>query len=293
MPSQPVLPTTMLARQDIQQAIRWACRQEVNSPKPGNVNCFSGGHNMQIADFLASADAIAEPLSNPALTVGQKILASVSATRQVVDCNTNLGIILLFAPLCKAIEQSHCFQDIQQQLTTVLNELTVADAVDCYQAIALAEAGGLGKVEQQDIYSKPTVTLRQAMALAESKDSIAKQYLNNYHEIYRYGLNSLTLAINYGETIEWAAAFAYLTILVNIPDSLIVRKQGLEQAVQVSKKAQTLMEKVSNINMLSGFESELMAWDKQLKQQAVNPGTSADITAATLLLYRFQQLLDC
>jgi triphosphoribosyl-dephospho-CoA synthase len=131
------------------------------------------------------------------------------------------------------------------------------------------------------------------MALAESKDSIAKQYLNNYHEIYRYGLNSLTLAINYGETIEWAAAFAYLTILVNIPDSLIVRKQGLEQAVQVSKKAQTLMEKVSNINMLSGFESELMAWDKQLKQQAVNPGTSADITAATLLLYRFQQLLDC
>jgi triphosphoribosyl-dephospho-CoA synthase len=74
---------------------------------------------------------------------------------------------------------------------------------------------------------------------------------------------------------------------------LIVRKQGLEQAVQVSKKAQTLMEKVSNINMLSGFESELMAWDKQLKQQAVNPGTSADITAATLLLYRFQQLLDC
>lgn len=281
----------MLNRNQAQQAIIWACEQEVNAPKPGNVNCFSDGHNMEIADFLKSAHAIAAPLTDPTLSVGERIHKAIQATREVVDCNTNLGIVLLFAPICKAIEQCNDAEELFTQLNKVLNELTVNDAIECYKAIQLAEAGGIGKTDEQDINSEPTVTLKQAMEIAQKWDTIALQYCNNFHEICEFGLKNLTTEINSGKTVEWAIALAYLTILSDVPDTLIARKQGLEQAQAVSTKAKTLLTKMKKLNSLDSFKVDAIAWDKELKSQAINPGTSADMIAATLLLHRFQNLL--
>jgi len=279
-----------LNRNQIQQAIIWACEQEVNAPKPGNVNCFSDGHNMEINDFLKSAHAIAEPLTDPSLNVGEKIHQAVQATRKVVDCNTNLGIVLLFAPLCKAMEICDA-EDFSIALKKVLADLTVEDAIECYKGIQLAEAGGMGKSEQEDISSTPTVTLKQAMKIAQNRDSIALQYCNNYQQIFELGLKNLTSEINSGKTVEWAIALAYLTILTNLPDTLIIRKNGLGQAQAVSKKAGSLLNKMKKLNTLDSFIEDAIAWDRELKSQAINPGTSADMIAATLLLFRFQNLL--
>lgn len=281
----------MLSRQEIQHAIIWACEQEVKSPKPGNVNCFSAGHNMEIEDFIKSAHAIAIPLSDPTLSVGERIHAAIKATREVVSCNTNLGIVLLFAPLCKAIESSHDVASLLKSLELVLADLSVDDAIECYRAIQMAEAGGIGTSDQQDINSRPTVTLKNAMEIAQKRDTIALQYCNNFHEIYALGLENLTSEINSGKTVEWAIALAYLTILTNLPDTLIIRKNGLGQAQAVSKKAGLLLNKMKKLNRLESFIEDAIAWDRELKSQAINPGTSADMIAATLLLHRFQNLL--
>jgi len=281
----------MLSRQEIQHAIIWACEQEVNSPKPGNVNCYSAGHDMEIEDFLKSAQAIAIPLSDPTLSVGERIHAAIKATREVVSCNTNLGIVLLFAPLCKAVETSNDLSSLLESLKRVLTDLSVGDAIECYQAIQMAEAGGIGTSEQQDINSKPTVTLKKAMEIAQKRDTIALQYCNNFREICELGLENLTSEINSGKTVEWAIALAYLTIITNVPDTLIIRKKGLEQAQAVSKRAETLLIKMKKLNDLKSFEPHAIAWDNELKSQAINPGTSADMIAASLLLYRFQNLL--
>jgi triphosphoribosyl-dephospho-CoA synthase len=279
-----------LNRNQIKQAIIWACEQEVKAPKPGNVNCFSDGHNMEINDFLKSAHAIAEPLTDPTLNVGEKIHQAVKATRKVVDCNTNLGIVLLFSPICKAMEICNA-EDLSIALKKVLADLTVDDAIECYKGIQLAEAGGMGKSEQEDINSTPTVTLKQAMKIAQNRDSIALQYCNNYQQIFELGLKNLTSEINSGKTVEWAIALAYLTILTNLPDTLIIRKNGLGQAQAVSKKAGLLLNKMKKLNRLESFIEDAIAWDRELKSQAINPGTSADMIAATLLLHRFQNLL--
>jgi triphosphoribosyl-dephospho-CoA synthase len=279
-----------LNRNQIKQAIIWACEQEVKAPKPGNVNCFSDGHNMEIDDFLKSAHAIAEPLTDPTLNVGEKIHQAVKATRKVVDCNTNLGIVLLFSPICKAMEICNA-EDLSIALKKVLADLTIEDAIECYKGIQLAEAGGMGKSEQEDIYSTPTVTLKQAMKIAQNRDNIALQYCNNYQQIYELGLKNLTSEINSGKTVEWAIALAYLTILTNLPDTLIIRKNGLGQAQAVSKKAGLLLNKMKKLNRLESFIEDAIAWDRELKSQAINPGTSADMIAATLLLHRFQNLL--
>jgi triphosphoribosyl-dephospho-CoA synthase len=279
----------MLSTKLIQDCIIWACEQEVSAPKPGNVNRIRGGHNMQVNDFIKSAHSIAPALTVAYSSVGLRILNAIQATQAVVDCNTNLGIVLLFAPVCLAIERCSHFDELQNELGLVLKELSIQDAEDCYQAIRLAHAGGLGKVDNQDINDTPTITLLQAMSDAKNRDSIAAQYLNNYCDIFQLGLPKLTDAIICGETVEWATTFAYLCLLSNIPDTLIGRKQGKVTAKIVSNKARSFINKTNKSNELKYYSAELDLWDKELKRDAINPGTTADLTATTLLLRAFQQ----
>jgi triphosphoribosyl-dephospho-CoA synthase len=246
---------------------------------------------MQVQDFISSAHAIAPVLAQKSLSVGELILQAIQATRTVVDCNTNLGIVLLFAPLCLAIQQCSDINQLSNKLASVLSNLTVNDADACFQAIRLAEAGGLGTSIQQDINSTPNVTLLQAMKLAEEYDSIAKQYTNNYKEILNIGLPILTSSIKSGESVEWATAFAYLKFLESVPDTLISRKKSWKHALEITKEATSILTKINKNNMLRDFEAEIITWDKQLKKKAINPGTTADLTAATLLIYAFQQAL--
>ncbi len=282
----------MLSESEIADSVFWACEKEVRAPKPGNVNCFSDGHNMAVDDFIRSARAIAPVMAQPGLTVGARILAAITATRQVVDCNTNLGIVLLFAPLCCAVEQSETFDDLTDKLRTTLQNLTVEDARLTYQAIRVAEAGGLGRHQEQDISGDPSVTLLQAMKMAAERDQIALQYVSNFSTLCEIGLPGLTSALNSGESVEWAAAFAYLKLLSELPDSLICRKQSREQAIAVTKKAKQLVFEMNKNSTLNAYSNQLTAWDKELKQNAINPGTTADLVAATLLLHAFQRRLS-
>lgn len=282
----------MLSNKTIEACIIWACENEVAAPKPGNVNCYSDGHNMQVQDFIKSAHVIAPILAQKSLSVGELILQSIQATRTVVDCNTNLGIVLLFAPLCRAIHQCSDFEQLPNQLEKVLLNLTVNDAKACYEAILLADAGGLGSSDQQDINAIPSVTLLQAMKIAEERDAIAKQYVNNYSEILNIGLPILTSSIKCGESVEWATAFAYLKLLASVPDTLIRRKQSLEHALEISEAATKILTKVNKNMTLSSLEAEIITWDNNLKKKAINPGTTADLIAATLLIYAFQHALS-
>ena len=282
----------MLSESDLKDAVFWACEQEVSAPKPGNVNVISDGHNMVVEDFIKSAHAIAPVMAKPDLTVGERILQSIQATRRVVNCNTNLGIVLLFAPLCQAVQSCETFDELPERLQVVLNNLTVDDAIDCYQAIRLAEAGGLGKQDQQDISAVPTITLLEAMDLAKNRDQIAQQYVNNFKTLWDLSLPALTKAINSGESVEWATAFAYLKLLSKALDSLISRKQSTALATKVSERAKQFVIQIEETGTVETHFDALTHWDKELKEKAINPGTSADLIAATLLLYKFKQLLS-
>lgn len=282
----------MLSNHDIEKCVIWACEQEVSAPKPGNVNCFSDGHNMAVQDFMASAKAIAPIMSQTNVPVGTLILQAIQATRAVVDCNTNLGIVLLFAPLCFAIHRCQSFEQLEFKLADTLLNLTLEDAKACYEAIRLADAGGMGNSDEQDIYSEPSVTLWQAMKIAEPCDSIAKQYVNNYIDVFNIGLPNLTSAIKSGESVEWSIAFAYLKLLSSIPDTLICRKQSLELAQYVTREAGNIVSKVTENKRLEDLKADLLTWDKELKKEAINPGTTADLIAATLLVYAFRQKLS-
>jgi len=110
--------------QRIAQAFAQACREELDAPKPGNVHVFADGHRMTAADFERSAEAAAGPLAAAGARVGKRILGAVEATDAAVGANTNLGIVLLCAPLAAAAEtqrQASGRQRHSQKITVYLS----------------------------------------------------------------------------------------------------------------------------------------------------------------------------
>ena len=156
-----------------------ACELDVAVRKPGNVSRASPGHGMRAEMFIASARAAAAALFEPGARVGERVEAAVEASWAAAGCNTNLGILLLCAPIALAVERhpdAQTPQALRAAIEGVLADLDLADAEAAYRAIARAQPGGLGAAPSQDVREPPSVDLRAAMALAAPRDSIARQY---------------------------------------------------------------------------------------------------------------------
>lgn len=278
-----------LSEAEVAAAFRDACHAELRALKPGNIFADAESRGMTVADFLASADAAAPPIGRRDLTVGQKILAAVHATRTVASHNTNLGIILLAAPLATAALAGGD-RSLRDRLRDVIRGLTVDDARAAYQAIRLAEPGGMGETASEDIRQEPTVTLLEAMRLAEERDRIAWQYTHDFADVFERGLTALAEAEARRREPSWAITALYLNFLAAIPDSLVVRKHGMRTAERVQREASRWGNVLVGSLDPEPFRGDLLAFDRLLKQRGFNPGTTADLTVATLFARRLRAL---
>ena len=274
----------------LQAALYHACALDVKAIKPGNVSVEAPGHGMNAVDFLASAEAIAVPITAPGLAVGERIYRAIEATRQTVNCNTNLGIVLLLAPLIQAAESMADGASLERELDALLSGLTVTDADWAYRAIRLAKPGGMGAAAAHDIANAPAVTLYQAMQDAAHRDQIARLYSTGYSALFQRCLPVWRRAMERWRSEEWAATAVFLKILSNEPDSLIARKFGNVASEQVSAAARPLWQRLEAQHDPSALRTQLMTWDAALKAQGLNPGTTADITVATIFLAHLQDL---
>lgn len=280
----------MITSEQLSKVYIQACELELQAFKPGNVSVYSDGHDMTVEDFRISAKVSADPIANPDYCLGEKIFYAVKATRQAVNCNTNLGIILLCAPLLTAVYQVTENKSLRQALTEVLENTTLADADWVFQAISLASPGGLGESEQQDVKEKATVTLQKAMELASERDRIALQYITSYKDIFDFAVLRYNEAFNCFFDKCWAAVSVYAGLLSRYADSHIERKYGnhhnnwvCEQMLLVDY-ALTNYAKPDLIHLLYKV-------DQDFKVKRINPGTTADITVATILVIFLDELL--
>lgn len=256
-----------------------ACLLEVTARKPGNVHRYADLPGLSFTDFLLSATAIAEPLDRAATVgMGRAIYEAIAATRQVVSTNTNLGMVLLLAPLA-AVPMN---VDLRAGIEAVLAATTIEDANWVYRAIRMAEPGGLGDVPQQDIKNEPTVTLRRAMALAAGRDMIARQYVDGFRAVFDDALPPMQNGLAAGWPLETAIISGYLHVLARHPDSLIVRKHGVAAAMTISQHAADLLD--AGWPDCSGAIARSYEFDTWLRQadRRFNPGTSADLITAAL-----------
>jgi triphosphoribosyl-dephospho-CoA synthase len=280
-----------------------ACVLEATARKPGNVTRFADFDDLTYLDFVLSAAAIAGVMDRAAeLGVGRTVLEALTATRRLVGTNSNLGMLLLLAPLAAADDAS------EASLERALAKLTVDDSRHVFAAIRLANPGGLGDAPEQDVRGEPTLPLREVMALAADRDSVARQFANGFRDVFEIGvralvagergcvsaprtcqasesesaslarqvLGALTQPRSPANGLEATIIHCHLRFMAALPDSHIVRRCGL----QVGEEAQTRAARV-----LQGLDSfhELDDWLRADGHRR-NPGTSADLVAASLFV---------
>ncbi len=275
---------------DLAQAYLEACRLDVEAFKPGNVSIYSQGHGMTVEDFLVSAQASVEPLTDPSLSLGERIYYAVEATKDRVGCNTNLGIVLLTAPLMAAVQ---CLGEgeVRTRLHRILQTTTVQDAEWVYRAIRLANPGGLGHAEAEDVNKKPTVTLLKAMELAKQWDRIAYNYTSDYKDVFQLAIPGYHIGVYQWADERWAAVYVFVRLLREIPDSHVERKFGKRYASMISAKCAHLEDLLQRAVNPERVLPQLKEADAAFKAAGINPGTTADLTVATVLAVRLEQLL--
>jgi len=296
-----------------------ACLLEVSAtPKPGNVHRFRDFEDTKYEDFLAASVTLGKHLEDLAMkgvqlkegkiswnqiNLGKEIFEAIKESDFFhLGGNTNLGIILLLAPISIAAgmsikeENDNVFCDImalQNNVIEVMINSTVEDAVQVSHGISYVSPGGLGNTEKFDV-TNPNIrdelessntTLVKLMTECKDKDNICFELALGFPITFGKGIKTLEEAMKRSDDINLAIIDTYLEILASYPDTLIKRKYGEEKAMEIATRA-------SAIIMLGGAETiegrrELEEFDIELREEEekINPGTTADLIAATIFVY--------
>lgn len=258
-----------------------ACVWEAVARKVGNVHRGADFANTGLTDFLLSGAAIARPFDAAGRhTVGTTIVSAVRRTREAVGQNTNLGIVLLLAPL--ATEWGAPAP--RAAVTAALEGLTVEDTKLVYEAIRTASPGGLGDAPEQDVRDEPTVTLLEAMRLAAERDMVARQYANGFADVFDFGVPALAAAFAKFGCVEAAIIDSQLRWLATYPDSLVARKNAAPVAEDVQRRAAEVLRR-GGLETSEGRAAGV-ALDAHLRSAGnkLNPGTTADLITACLFV---------
>ena len=263
-------------------------------PKPGNVHRTRDFSDMEFEDFIISGivigDAIRQACSdvdveNPRL--GKYILQAVDETDRWIKNNTNLGIVMMTIPIAVAASISDSFDDIRENIKLLMNNTSVDDACDLYDAINIADAGGMGNQDEYDVSSKNAKdelrknnqTMYDVLKISAPWDMLAREMTGDMSAVFEIGYPTYhDLSKVYSK--NKACVLTFLTILSQVPDTLISRKYGLDEALKISMMTRDLL----NLKDEDDFEEKLNQFDDFLFKNKYNPGTTADLTAASIFV---------
>lgn len=269
------------------QCATLACLLEATIPKPGNVHRGADFEDLTFTDFVAAGVAIGPAMqrASEGAPVGETVLAAIRATRVVSGTNVNLGIVLLCAPLACAVKgRVESSQGLRDGVRDVLANLSPADCANVYEAIALAMPGGMGKVEEGDVAGPPPSDLLHAMGLAAERDTIARQYVTGFAELFDFVAAELRVGIERGWSLHDAVIRTHLRTMQAIPDTLIARKCGAAMAGEVAVNAGAVLNAGEPGD--DNYNEALADLDFYLRSDGHrrNPGTTADLIAAALFV---------
>ncbi len=273
----------------LEQCATLACMLEVTTPKPGNVHRGADFEDVTLNDFMASAVAAGPVLAGAARRgVGATVLEAIRATQTVTRSNTNLGTVLLLAPLA-AVPRS---RPLREGIGEVLGGLGAADARHVYEAIRLAEPGGLGDVAEMDVKDDPPDNLLNAMRAAAHRDLVAAQYTNGFAQVLDEIAPALVAWRNAARSLAQAIIRVHVETMARHPDSLIARKCSPELAEKSARLAAAAVAagRPGEEDYYRAVE-DLDFWLRSDGHRR-NPGTTADLIAAGLFAALREGLLE-
>ena len=258
-----------------------ACSLEASAAKPGNVFPGADFDDLSYNELIAAGAAIAPVMQRAAgQPLGRTIRDAVTASRRVTRSNANLGIVLAIAPIAAVPADIITTTPFRPEIiAAVLATLGPADATAVWEAISIAQPGGMGDRDTWDVAGSAPNDLLAAMHAAAAYDQIAHLWAHGYQTLCNGLVRDLLGELHAGHTLGDAIVRSYLRQLSREPDSLIARKHGLERAADVSARAACVLAQADNWrNATAEFDHQLR-WPVRL-----NPGTTADLVAAGLYI---------
>lgn len=273
-------------------------------PKPGNVHRTQDFHDMVFEDFLLSGIVIGDTMRKAAekgfkyrnqpelwgeIGLGQLILDAVIETDHWVANNTNLGIIMLLTPICIAAGVTRNFNALKDTIHQIMMSTTPQDAVNLYHAINIADAGGMGEQDELDVGSDSStqklldedINMFSVLEMSSEWDCLSYELTHQMPVTFKKGFPLFkSIKSQYGT--NQATVQTFLTILSEVPDTLINRKYGEEKAREVSFQAKSILEE-GGILTANG-QKLLESFDEELMDNGLNPGTTADFTASSIMI---------
>jgi triphosphoribosyl-dephospho-CoA synthase len=269
----------------LRNAYLYACHKDIEVIKPGNVNINSPHHDTTASDYLISSINSGSELFHEEYSLGDRILKAVIATRDETLTNTNLGIIMLCAPIIHALVK-YKGSDLREAIIKTIDDATPDDTVKICKAINISSPGGLGDASEYDTKSLPNVKLREIMSYSAGYDRISYQYHNNFKDILDFILPNLDKNMDKYESTDISISITFLEILSKIPDSHISRKLGEEIAKKTSNHVNDLL-KIQDKDCSEDYlVKQLSDLDYEYKKKGINPGTTADLLVASLMIHR-------
>ena len=249
---------------------------------------------MEFEDFIISGvvigDTICEACSdvdveNPKL--GKYILQAVGETDRWIKNNTNLGIVMMTTPIAVAAAISSDFNQIRENIKLLMSNTSVDDACDLYDAINIADAGGMGDQDEYDVASdnaknelrKNNQTMFDVLKISAPWDMLAREMTSDMPAVFEIGYPTYH-KFRSEKSKNQACVLTFLTILSQVPDTLISRKYGSDEALKISMMTRDLLK----LKDSDDFEDRLKEFDDYLFKNKYNPGTTADLTAASIFV---------
>lgn len=274
----------------VANAAQLAAVLEVSTEKPGNVTPTHDFSDTMYEDFLAGSIAIAHTIEQATLNgykagkgeisvskigIGRLILKGVSDVKKSHSGgNTHLGTLMLMIPIASAagmcIPQLG-FGELRKNIREIVKESTVDDSRNFYKAIKIARVGGIRKLMEKEI------PFHELMKISAKRDRIAEELTNGMKIVFEVGIPNLEKFYSETKNIRTTILQIYLILLSRFPDTFIMKKVGIENARDISNKAKEVLEGKLSIEK---FDKEL-----RIGGNSLNPGTTADLIAAILMLW--------
>jgi triphosphoribosyl-dephospho-CoA synthase len=190
----------------------------------------------------------------------------------------------------------------------VMKNTSTEDAINTYNAIMNSQVNGLGKLKESkypdltsqdstDTLATNRLTLYDVMEASANRDNISREWITSMEITFQTGYTTFQSTYEEFKNVNLSTVHTFLTILSQFPDTFIARRVGLkkskfvEDAVHIGMNtAREVSERATQVLNLGGLstvegKNAVIKFDEELKQTGtdMNPGTTADLTASSLL----------
>ncbi|OIB58900.1 triphosphoribosyl-dephospho-CoA synthase [Natrialba sp. SSL1] len=265
-----------------------------STPKPGNVDRHRDLEDLRFEHFLAGAVGSQRGLRMAAdgAAIGPAFERAVAGMADQDGDNTQFGALLLLTPLVRAAA-TELSQPVAE---SIVEETTVADAAAFYRAFEHVDvhvADPPADMAPLDVrrggdaipaLEKRGLTLLEVMEQSVPGDDVAREWVTGFERSFA----AAEQLANVDGPLPDRAATVFLSLLADRPDTLVATKHGEGVAREVTDRADELAAQ----DALSTDRGAVEAFADDLVERGINPGTTADITAAALFIALESELVS-